>query len=168
MCVGQTVLWCCESWTLTQVEKRSLRSEQNDMLRRIAGPRRGAEEDWLEWIKRSTTYARAAAQKAGVRLWVEAQLQKKWSWAGHVARMSDERIAKRATTWRDSVWQAIEGCMPQSERCQRPQRTKWFRWEDELRRYPMRYCGGMPWQEIAQCRTTWQSHCNLFVRLCKA
>ena len=48
MCVTQTALRCCESWLLTQVEKQKLRSVQHNMLRRIAGPRRGADESWLD------------------------------------------------------------------------------------------------------------------------
>ena len=47
MCVTQTILWCCESWTLAQAEKRRLRTVQNDLLRRIAGPRGFAEEEWV-------------------------------------------------------------------------------------------------------------------------
>ena len=103
-CVTQTVLWCCESWTLTQVEKQKLRTVQNDMLRRMVGPRRGAEEDWVDWIKRSTRAARKIAEDAGIRFWVEAQVQKKWSWVGHVSRMAADRFAKKAATWRDSFF----------------------------------------------------------------
>ena len=66
MCVTQTMLWCCESWTLTQAEKQRMQTVQNDMLRRIAGPRRGAEEEWLTWIKRSTRAARKHAKDARV------------------------------------------------------------------------------------------------------
>ena len=164
MCVGQTVLWCCESWNLTQKEKQKLRSVQHDMLRRIAGPKRSAEESWLEWIKRSTRRARTVAKSAGVRFWVEEHLRKKWSWAVHVARMSEERLARRATTWRDSAWWAVESVMPYSERCRRPGRTRWFRWEDDLRRYMAKRCGGIPWQEFAQNRSTWTTHIMTFVR----
>ena len=150
MCVTQTMLWCCESWTLTKAEKQRMQTVQNDMLRRIVGPRRGAEEEWLTWIKLSTRAARKHAKDARVRFWLEAHLRKKWSLAGHVARMAEDRLAKRATVWRDSFWWAIEGSMPIASRCQRPVRTRWLRWEDELRRYASSDCGGMPWQETAQ------------------
>ena len=71
MCVTQTVLWCCESWLLTQAEKQKLHSVRHNMLRRIAGPRGGADKNWLDWIKRSTRCARTAAREAGVCFWVE-------------------------------------------------------------------------------------------------
>ena len=163
-CVTQAVLWCCESWTLTQVEKQKLRTVQNDMLRRMVGPRRGAEEDWVDWIKRSTRAARKIAEDAGIRFWVEAQVQKKWSWAGHVSRMAADRLAKKATTWRDSFWWATEQTLPSAHRFKRPHRTRWFRWEDELRRFASTHLGGMPWQDAAKCRMSWQSHSEKFVR----
>jgi hypothetical protein len=164
MCVTQTVLWCCESWNLTQAEKRRLQTVQNDMLRRIAGPRRGAEEEWLDWIKRSTRKARTAAKNAGVRFWVEAQLQKKWSWAGHVLRMSDDRLAKRSTIWRDSSWWALEEAMPVSHRCRRPRKTRWCRWEDELRRFACVQNTGVAWQCMALRKGEWLSSMTAFIK----
>ena len=110
------MLWCCESWLITQPEKRLLKTTLHAMLRRIAGPRRRPLEDWLDWIKRSTRQAVAAARKLGIRLWHEAHLRVKWNWAGHVLRMSPDRLARRATVWRDSSWQATEMLLPASLR----------------------------------------------------
>ena len=45
------------------------------MLRRIAGPRRHPEEQWVDWIKRSTRAARKSAKTAGIRFWLEAHLK---------------------------------------------------------------------------------------------
>ena len=46
--VTQTVLWCSESWLLTLKEKRLLVSTQNNMLRKVAGPKRRPEEPWVD------------------------------------------------------------------------------------------------------------------------
>ena len=161
--VTQTVLWCCESWLITQPEKRLLKTTLHAMLRRIAGPRRRPLEDWLDWIKRSTRQAVAAARKHGIRLWHEAHLRVKWNWAGHVLRMSPDRLARRATVWRDSSWQATEMLLPASLRIRRPARTRWFRWEDELRRYAAQ-SAQQPWQEAAQHKEKWAMNLKAFVQ----
>ena len=161
--VSQTVLWCCESWLLILKEKRLLKSTQNQMLRRIAGPRRRPLEPWVDWIKRSTRAARAAATQAGVRFWLEAHLQSKWRWAGHVIRMEEDRLASRSLQWRDSVWWSQEKDLPVQLRTRRPHRTKWFRWEDELKRYAV-HCGWASWQEMARQGSVWHEHCSRFVQ----
>ena len=71
MCVTQTALWCNESWIATLAEKRHLRSTQHDMLRRIVGPRRQTDEDWVEWVQRSTREAKRIAKECGIRFWVD-------------------------------------------------------------------------------------------------
>ena len=166
--VTQTALWCCESWLITQTEKRLLQTTQNAMLRRIAGPRRRPEEEWVDWIKRSTRKALGIARDCGIRFWHQAHLQSKWCWAGHVLRMDSDRLARRAAEWRDSRWQASELELPASLRIRRPARTRWFRWEDELRRYAA-HQEWTSWQSMAQLRdssgkaATWHEHMKGFI-----
>jgi hypothetical protein len=160
--VTQTVLWCCESWLITQAEKRLLKTTLHGMLRRIAGPRRRPLEDWLDWMKRSTRQAVGAARKHGIRLWHEAHLRAKWNWAGHVVRMSADRLARRAVEWRDSSWQATEMLVSESLRIRRPARTHWFRWEDELRRYAA-HSALQPWQTVAKQKEEWAENLKAFV-----
>ena len=133
--VTQAALWCSESWLLTQREKQMLKTTQHAMLRRIAGPRRRPDKEWVQWIKRSARVAVARAKEAGIRLWQTAHLKSKWCWAGHVLRMDPERIACSAVEWRDSRWQATENSVTASLRMGRPLRERWFRWEDELHEY---------------------------------
>eukprot|EP00973_Karenia_brevis_P053754 7466476-Karenia_brevis.AAC.1 len=64
MVVTQTALWCNESWVVTKVEKQHFQAVQHEMLRRIAGPKRRHNEDWLEWVARATDVARERAQQA--------------------------------------------------------------------------------------------------------
>ena len=169
-CVTQTLLWCSESWLVTEMEKRLLRTTQNAMLRRIAGPRRRPDEDWIDWVRRSTQQALAAARVTGIRFWVEAHLSSKWCWAGHVLRITHDRLAFRALTWRDSEWQASEVAdMPLRLRIRRPSRTHWFRFEDELRRYASKQHWSS-WQAAAQERdengqaSKWLDHCRNFIK----
>ena len=161
--VTQTVLWCTESWLLTKAEKRWLQSVQNNMLRRIAGPRRRPDETWVEWIKRATRAARSVAKDVPIRFWSEAHLRSKWRWAGHVMRMHEDRLARRSVVWRDSAWQADENRMPESLRMRRSRSTRWFRWEDELRHFAQTL-GEAPWQELARDRDQWQSLADDFIK----
>ena len=125
--VTQTALWGCESWLITQSEKRLLQSTQNAMLRRFAGARRRPEEDWLDWIKRSTRRVLSTARESGIRFWHEEHLKRKWCCAGHVVRMDSDRLASRAAGCRVSVCQASEQESPASLRIRIPRRTRWFR-----------------------------------------
>lgn len=125
--------------------------------------RRRPLEPWVDWIKRATRAARAAATQAGVRFWLEAHLQSRWRWAGHVILMEEDRLASRSLQWRDSVWWSQEKDLPVQLRTRRPHRTKWFRWEDELKRYAV-HCGWASWQEMTRQGSVWHEHCRRFVK----
>jgi hypothetical protein len=167
--VSQSLLWCCESWCITQKEKNLLSTTQNRMLRRIAGPNRRPHEMWVDWIKRSTRVAKALAKDAKVRFWVDAHLRAKYNWAGHVARMEEGRLAKRGSEWRDSVWWLAEQALPASLRYHRHGRTRWFRWEDEFKRFAS-HCGWTAWQDVARRRDNagkpleWSFKCVEFIK----
>ena len=162
--VSQTLLWCCESWLITQKEKQLIKTTQNAMLRRIAGPRRKPEEPWLDWIKRSTRKAVGYDREARVRIWIDAHLLSKYTWAGHVCRMTQHRLALRAMSWRDSKWWATEFLeTPQGQRLRRRGRTRWFRWEHELRKFAVQ-SGWHSWQTVALTKANWHANCANFVR----
>ena len=139
------------------------------MLRRIAGSGCRPDKLWVDWVKRSTRRALAAAKDAGIRFWQHDHLKSKWCWAGHVLRMSPERIACRAVVWRDSRWQAVENTWPAQMRVRRPGRKRWFRWEDELHKYASRQHWSS-WQEVAQERdekgqaARWLDHATDFIK----
>ena len=165
MCVGQTALWCNGSWVLTLEEKRRLASTQNYMLRRIAGPNRAPEELWIDWVKRSTRVARKIAIGCCIRAWPHAHILRKWSWAGHVARMETNRLSYRATAWRDAKWAAEDiALFGPSLSTRRAGRQHWFRWEDDLLKYAEQ-CGWQDWKSIAANRNDWQAHAELFWQL---
>ena len=160
--VRQSLLWCCESWTLTAEERLLLRSTERAMLRRWAGPRRRPEEEFVPWIVRATHTAEKALSEAGMKPCVHVFLQRKWTWAGHVMSMPEARWARRVTKWRDNAW------WTQQPKCSltpsRAGRTHWFRWEDELVRFAHQR-NWTSWQDAACAMntSTWNEHAEDFV-----
>ena len=165
MVVTQSALWCCESWLLTQEEKRYVQSTQNQMLRRFAGGGRRPDEDYVQWIVRATRLARERASAQGVRFWVETHLRYKWQWAGHIMRQEACRLTHKNTRWRDSIWWAEEMEMPRRIRITRPHRDHWFRWEDELKNF-CKNRGAIAWQNAAACRQAWHDAADAYVHFC--
>ena len=102
--VGCCAVWCAESWTWRRAEEEQLQVAQRSMRRRIVKVGRYPDEAWVEWIKRATARALVVAADAKVRDWVAAHYERKWRWAGHVARRPDTALVWRATTWRDAEW----------------------------------------------------------------
>ena len=70
----------CETWKLTKQAKDSIRIAQRAMERAMLGI---TLRDW----KRSTQIR----EKTKVKDIIQVVKQQKWRWAGHVARMSDNR-----------------------------------------------------------------------------
>ena len=75
--VGRSVLWGCESWTLSRREMRRLRSVQREMMRRFGAGRRRPDEDYIQWIRRATREAETTANQAGVAGRVQQYLRPK-------------------------------------------------------------------------------------------
>ena len=157
--VGRSLLWGCESWTLSVAEKQKLRAVERSMLRKFAAPRRTTGEEWVSWVRRATRIATDRANCAGVKSWVQQHLETKWRWAGHVARMEHYRPdswAFKATTWRDLGWKIEHG--PGSESYSlRPLRARpgrWRRWEEEIGRY-CASIGVKDWRLLAGDKSKW-------------
>ena len=138
--VGRSLLWGCESWTLSVAEKKKMQAVERNMLRKFAAPRRATGEDWITWVRRATRIATERAGRAGVKSWVQQHLCAKWQWAGHIARMGSyrpESWAFKTTFWRAMDWKANNG--PGSAyyhlRPLRARPGRWRRWEDEVGRY---------------------------------
>ena len=162
--VSSCATWCCESWTPRADELRQLESARRSMLRKIVCPRRASAEEWLDWIARATHKALDWACRARVREWCRLQFEKKWHWAGHVARSSASSWLYKVTTWRDSAWQAMSMEMGASREV-RPSRRRWMKWEDQLRRF-CTLQGLPPWEEMAANRDEWKSHAHAFKAWC--
>ena len=77
-------------------------------------------------------------KKTKVKDIVQVVKQLKWRWAGHVARMNDNRWTKRLTDWH-----------PYGEK--RSRKRPDTRWKDEIEKF-----AGVAWQRLAQDRQLWK------------
>ena len=80
------VLYGCETWSLTLREERKLRAFENMVIRRIFGPRR--DEITGEWRRLHNEELNDLYSSPNI---VGVIKSKRMRWAGHVARMGEER-----------------------------------------------------------------------------
>jgi len=80
------VLYGCETWSLTLREERKLRVFENKVLRRIFGPRK--EEVTEEWRRLHNEELNDLYCSPNI---VRVIKLRRMRWAGHVARMGEER-----------------------------------------------------------------------------
>ena len=80
------VLYGCETWSLTLREERKLRVFENMVLRRIFGPRRDkVTGEWRRLHNKELNDLYCSPNIVGVIK------SRRMRWAGHVARMGEER-----------------------------------------------------------------------------
>jgi len=80
------VLYGCETWLLTLREERNLRVFENRVLRRTFGPRRDeVTGEWRRWHKEELNDLYSSPNM------VRVIKSRRMKWAGHVARMGEER-----------------------------------------------------------------------------
>ena len=80
------VLYGCETWSLTLRKERKLRVFENMVLRRIFGPRR--DEVTGKWKRLQSEKLNDLYSSPNV---VRVIKSRRMRWAGHVARMGEER-----------------------------------------------------------------------------
>ena len=81
-----TVLYGCETWSLTLREERRLRVFENRVLRRRFGPQR--DEVTGEWRKLHNEELNVAYSSPNIVRMIKSRRTR---WAGHVASMGEER-----------------------------------------------------------------------------
>ena len=131
------VLYGCETWSLTLREETKLRVFESIVLRRIFGPRR--DEVTGEWRRLYNEELNDLYSSPNI-VWVIKS--RRMRWAGHVARMGEER----------GVYRVLVG-KPEGKRpLGRPRR----RWVDNIRTDLQEVgCGYMNWIGLAQDRDRW-------------
>ena len=118
------VLYGCETWSLTLREKRKLRVFENMVLRRV-------HNEELNDLYSSPNIVRVIKSR-------------RMRWAGHVARMGEERGVYRGLVWKP------EG--------RRPLGRSRRRWVDNIRMDLQEVgCGYMDWIGLAQNRNRWRT-----------
>ena len=121
-------------------------------------------EKWTDWIKRTTGMAEEELKKTNIEDWARQQRRCYWRWAGHVARMTDERWTVKAMRWVPSGG---------SRRVGRPSK----RWDEDLwqfcsihedsRRlvYMLDHAGEVREQSKQKWQKVWKKHESEFVDL---
>jgi len=133
------VLYGCEAWSLTLREERKLRMFENMVLRRIFGPRR--DDVTGEWRRLHNEELNDLYSSPNI---VRVIKSRKMRWAGHVARIGEER----------GVYRVLVG-KPEGKRpLGRPRR----RWVDNIRMDLQEVGSGyMDWIGRAQDRDKWRT-----------
>eukprot|EP00973_Karenia_brevis_P019994 2744639-Karenia_brevis.AAC.1 len=109
-------------------------------------------ENWIDWIRRTTSIAEGHLHKIVLDDWVHAARRRKFKFAGHVARREDGRWSTQVSTWIPETGYRQIG---------RPKR----RWRDVLDTFFQRLWGvtiGF-WQVPAQDRERWKRLERTFV-----
>ena len=133
------VLYGCETWSLTLREERKLKVFENMVLRRIFGTRR--DEVTGEWRKLHNEELNELNSTPSI---VRVIKSRRMRWAGHVARMGEER----------GVYRALVGKPERKRLLGRPRR----RWVDNIRMGLQEVgCGYMDCIGLAQDRDRWRT-----------
>jgi hypothetical protein len=130
------VLYGCETWSLTLREDHRLRGFENRVLRRIFGPKR--DEVTGEWRKMHNE----ELHNLYTSLDISQVKSMRMRWAGHVARMGEQR----------KVYRVLVGKPQGKSPLGRPRRI----WEDGIR-MDLRSAGGVEWIQLAQDRGRWRA-----------
>jgi hypothetical protein len=133
------VLYGCETWSLTLREERRLRVFENRVLRRVFGPKR--DEVTGDWRKLHNEEMDDLYSLHNIVLVVKSRRMR---WAGHVARMVEERGVHRVLVGKP------EG--------KRPLGRHRRRWEDNIKMDLLEVGGGCgDWIELVQDRDRWRA-----------
>ena len=136
-----SVLYGCETWSLTLREERRLRVFENMVLRRVFGPKK--DEVKGEWRKLHNEELRDLYSLPNI---VRVVNSRGMRWAGHVACVGEGRGVHRVLVGKP------EGKRPLG----RPRRI----WEDNIKMDLRKVGAGGDWMELARDRDRWWSLVN--------
>jgi hypothetical protein len=140
--VAHFYLWFfygCETWSLTLRKERRLRVFENRVLRRVFGPKR--DEVTGKWRK---LHSEELNYLYSLPIIVRVVKSRRMRWAGHVARMGEDRGAHRVLLGK-----------PEEKR---PLGRRKHRWEDNIKMDLQEAGAGRgDWMELAQDRDRWRA-----------
>lgn len=123
-----SLTYACQTWKFTLKIKNKIKTSQRSM-----------ERSMMKINKLQKIPHKIIRKKTDVIDALSYAQKLKWSWAGHVARMTDDRWTIRATLWPGPAGYRKRG---------RPQ----TRWADDITRI-----AGRDWVTVARNRNAWQS-----------
>ena len=97
--VTPCVLYACGTWTMTSDKHHRLRCTWRRMLRWMIRPSRAENEEWPNYIKRSTHTCEALASRHGCHDWVAQQRKRKGELGAKCTLTHDARWACRLLRW---------------------------------------------------------------------
>ena len=131
-CVFPEMTYGAETWALATKAKNKLAAAQTKMETSMLNTTYRDRKTNI-WVRR---------EKAKVTDVIEQVRRRKWTWAGHVSRIRDNRWTLCITTWKP-----YERNTPRGKPA--------IRWRDELDDYR---------QRIAQDRQMWKQHAEVFAQ----
>ena len=134
-CIQAAMTYGCQTWAVTKRMQDRLKTTQRSMERAMLGITR-RDHRTNEWVR----------QQTGVQDIIVRIKQLKWQWAGHVARLNDNRWTRTVTEW-----------LPIHLR-RKKARPK-MRWEDDIKKYI-----GVTWMRVARDRKDWKHHEEAFIQ----
>ena len=134
-CIQAAMTYGCQTWAVTKRMQDRLKTTQRSMERAMLGITR-RDHRTNEWVR----------QQTGVQDIIVRIKQLKWQWAGHVARLNDDRWTRTVTEW-----------LPIHLR-RKKARPK-MRWEDDIKKYI-----GVTWMRVARDRKDWKHHEEAFIQ----
>ena len=135
--IKPTVLYGCETWTLTKQREKRLEIFENNILRRILGPVYDEEEG--RWRRRHNREIRDQTGQPYIQDEVRGRRAR---WAGHCIRMESDRLPRKV----------MEGGVQGRRPLGRPR----YRWMDGVRKDVERVAPGEDWKELAEDRIIWR------------
>ena len=127
LCILPTLTYGCQTWTLTKDIVQKMKICQRKMERKMLG---------IKLIDKIPNLE--IREKTKVNDIIEEITKLKWKWAGHVARMKDNRWTIRCTEWQVRDGKRSRG---------RPKR----RWRDDIQQWL-----GATWSSKAKDRQKWR------------
>ena len=125
-CVLPVLTYGAETLTLTKASENKLKVAQRAMESSMLGISL-RDKMTNQWILQQTKIVDVMERIASL----------KWNWAGHIARMTDDRWTKTIMDWRPPITRPM-GRPPQ-------------RWTNNIKR-----AAGSNWQQVAMDRSTWK------------
>ena len=134
-CVLPVLTYGCETWTLNAKATQKLKVPQRSMERQMLNiSRRDKKKN--TWIRQQTKICDIMRRVAS----------RKWQWAGHIARRSDQRWTTEILNW-----------IPRDHK--RPRKRPKKRWVDDTVKYK-----GIKWQQLAVHRQGWKEAEETFIQ----
>ena len=127
-CILPTMTYGCQTWSLNKQMTNKLRTAQRAMERKMLDLKLKDKIPCLEIRKRTKIIDI-----------IEYTLKQKWKWAGHIARLKDNRWTRRCTEWQPRRGKRSRG---------RPSR----RWQDDITEKE-----GTTWIKKATDRRRWKT-----------